>query len=89
LHQIRVHAAWLGHPVAGDKIYGPDETLFLEFIERGFSERLAAALPLRRQALHAARVVFRPEGEEWRFEAPLTEDLRSFCERAGLDYAAF
>jgi 23S rRNA pseudouridine1911/1915/1917 synthase len=85
LHQIRVHASWLGHPVAGDKIYGSDETLFLEFIERGFTERLAARLPLRRQALHAWRIAFQVDGVEMRFEAPLTKDLQEFCERVGLE----
>ena len=34
-HQIRVHAEWLDHCVVGDKIYGPDERLYLEFIEQG------------------------------------------------------
>ena len=53
-HQIRVHAQWLGHPVAGDKLYGPDETLFLEFLEFGWTERHAALLPLDSQALHAS-----------------------------------
>ena len=36
-HQIRAHAFWLGHPIAGDKIYGPDDTLFLEFITEGWT----------------------------------------------------
>ncbi|QWV86686.1 RluA family pseudouridine synthase [Streptococcus parasuis] len=26
-HQIRVHMAYIGHPVAGDKVYGPRKTL--------------------------------------------------------------
>jgi 23S rRNA pseudouridine1911/1915/1917 synthase len=66
LHQIRAHAAWLGHPVAGDKIYGPDETCFLEFIEQGFTDRLRRLLPLDRHALHCESVDFGPLG---RFEA--------------------
>ncbi len=77
-HQIRVHADFIGHRVVGDKLYGPDERLYLEFIEQGFTERLAAALPLQRQALHCHEYVFEfPEGEV-RFTAPLTEDLQSF-----------
>ncbi|MBM3794203.1 MAG: RluA family pseudouridine synthase [Acidobacteria bacterium] len=44
-HQIRVHAAWLGHPIAGDKLY-PDEQVFLDF--------LATGEPRTRQALHAS-----------------------------------
>ena len=32
-HQIRVHLAHAGYPIVGDKIYGPDENCYLEFIE--------------------------------------------------------
>jgi 23S rRNA pseudouridine1911/1915/1917 synthase len=72
LHQIRVHAAFLGHPVVGDKVYGPDETLYIEFVERGFTPRLARALPLRRQALHCESVEIPGFG---RWTAPLAADL--------------
>ena len=78
LHQIRVHAAWLGHPVAGDKLY-PDAGLMLEFVTAGFTARLAAALPLPRHALHALSVVFETETGTERFEAPMAEDLMEFC----------
>jgi 23S rRNA pseudouridine1911/1915/1917 synthase len=44
-HQIRVHAAWLGLPIAGDKLY-PDEQVFLDFLRTG--------QPEDRQALHAS-----------------------------------
>ncbi len=75
-HQIRAHAEWLGHPVAGDKIYGGDSGLFLEFCSAGWTPRLAATLPLRRQALHAAEMDFL-EGP--RFRAPLAPDMASFA----------
>jgi 23S rRNA pseudouridine1911/1915/1917 synthase len=77
-HQIRAHAAHIGHPVAGDKIYGPDEGLFLEFIEAGWTERMALQLPVQRQALHLAEVGF-PALDDLpalRFEAGLPEDMR-------------
>src|SRR5207248_2229499 len=32
-HQIRVHLASLGHSIVGDKIYGPNERLYLECSE--------------------------------------------------------
>ena len=78
LHQIRVHAAHIGHAVAADKLYGPDDTLFLEFISHGFSARLAEALPLPRQALHAVRLEFRLDDMLLSFEAPLAADLAAF-----------
>jgi len=85
LHQIRVHAAWMGHPVAGDKLYGPDPELMLEFVKHGFTERLRVALPLERHALHAAEVAFDTERGEEVFRAPLAGDLAEFCrQRMGL-----
>jgi 23S rRNA pseudouridine1911/1915/1917 synthase len=88
-HQIRVHAAELGHPLLGDKLYGPDQLLFLEFIRDGFTPRLAEQLTLARHALHALEMRFEP-GEGGRtFRAPLTDDLRAFVvERMGIDAAA-
>ena len=74
MHQIRVHAAWLGHPIVGDKLY-PDENLQLEFLETGWTPALAARLPIDRQALHAAELTIL--GQTW--FAPLPEDLRTFA----------
>ncbi len=85
LHQIRVHAAWLGHPIAGDKLY-PDPHLMLEFLRQGFSAELAARLPLNRHALHAAEVTFELHRERLVYQAPFTGDLFAFCrERMNLD----
>jgi 23S rRNA pseudouridine1911/1915/1917 synthase len=78
-HQIRAHAQWLGHPLVGDKIYGPDARLYLDFIDHGWTAALAARLLLPRQALHCAEIDLRPAGLEQVFVAPLAEDLRDFC----------
>ncbi len=78
-HQIRVHVYWLGHTVVGDKIYGPDETLYLEFFEKGWTVRLGKALPLQRQAIHAANLRFNFPDESREFMAPLPPDIREFC----------
>ncbi|HVW22850.1 MAG TPA: RluA family pseudouridine synthase [Opitutaceae bacterium] len=83
-HQIRAHARWLNHPLVGDKIYGPDERLYLEFIERGWTPELAEKLLLPRQALHCEAIDLRPAGLEFAFRAPLPKDLAEFCARHGL-----
>ncbi len=74
-HQIRVHLASLGHPVVGDKIYGPDESLYLKFIETGWTKSLEEKLLMPRQALHASRLSIE---EEKGWEAPLPQDMKNF-----------
>jgi len=80
-HQIRVHAAWLGNPILGDKIYGGDPTCYLEFIEHGWTPRLQAALVLPRQALHAASLEIWGDGFHHSFAAPSPFAEASFRER--------
>lgn len=84
-HQIRAHARWLGHPLVGDKIYGPDDRLYLEFIETGWTPALAEKLLLPRHALHCEQIDLRAAGPDKVFRAPLPADLRSFCGEHGLD----
>jgi 23S rRNA pseudouridine1911/1915/1917 synthase len=77
-HQLRVHLASLGHAIVGDKIYGPDERLYLEFIEKGVTGEMLGKLLLPRHALHAVRVtLLRPSRT---FAAALPEDMRGFIE---------
>jgi 23S rRNA pseudouridine955/2504/2580 synthase len=72
-HQIRVHLAHLGFPIAGDDKYG-DFALNRELMRCG-PER-----GLKRMFLHAFTVeVTHPvTGRKLRIEAPLAEDLRRF-----------
>jgi 23S rRNA pseudouridine1911/1915/1917 synthase len=74
-HQIRVHLASLGHSIVGDKIYGPDENLYLRFIETGWTDELANKLLLERHALHASRLRI-DERRDW--SSPLPKDLRDW-----------
>ena len=78
MHQIRVHLAHAGHPVVGDKIYGPSEDHYLTFIETGWTPVLEGALLLRRHALHSARLDIPDEGLRW--EAPLPVDIAAFLD---------
>jgi 23S rRNA pseudouridine1911/1915/1917 synthase len=74
-HQIRVHLASIGHPIVGDKIYGPDEQLYLRFIETGWTHELEQKLLLPRHALHSARLALADE-REW--TSALPPDLAEF-----------
>ena len=87
-HQIRAHAQWMGHSIVGDKIYGPDARLYLEFIDTGWTDALAEKLLLPRQALHCAQIDLGPAGMPYLFAAPLPTDLREFCSTRGLATSA-
>jgi 23S rRNA pseudouridine1911/1915/1917 synthase len=81
LHQLRVHLAHMGHPVIGDKIYGPDGNLYLKFIAEGWTEEHERVLGLRRHALHAHELRFPWNGTEMAFTAPMPEDMREIAMR--------
>ncbi len=83
-HQIRAHAQWLGYPIVGDKIYGPDETLYLDFIEKGFTDEMAKLLPMKRQALHAFKLDLSAAIKDFSFTAPPTADFVEFAEKNSL-----
>ncbi|MGE5559570.1 MAG: RluA family pseudouridine synthase [Chloroflexota bacterium] len=66
-HQIRVHLAFIGHPVVGDRAYGGRRD----------------SLGITGQALHAAALAFdHPvSGQALRFEVPPPADLRQLLKR--------
>ncbi len=74
-HQIRVHLAWMKHPVVGDETYGGgrDRTI----ADPALRARVRA---LGRQFLHAERLGFHhPSTGEWlSFTAPLPPELADF-----------
>lgn len=78
MHQIRVHLSYLGHSVVGDKIYGSDESFFVEALDHGWTERLERQLGVRRHLLSAVRL--RLPGFDWRAEVP--DDIRAYMTRA-------
>jgi 23S rRNA pseudouridine1911/1915/1917 synthase len=80
MHQIRVHAAALGHPLVGDKIYGSDESCYLRFIQTGWTLELTQTLHLPRHALHAHRLEFSDlDGGGVNVVAPAPADLKAFA----------
>ena len=78
-HQIRVHLAWIKHPVVGDETYGGGATR--RIADPRLRARIAA---LGRQFLHAERLGFHhPRTGEWlRFAAPLPPELADVPRRA-------
>lgn len=81
-HQIRVHLAAIGHPVVGDKLYGPDERYFIDGIEGGLDARALHELRLPRQALHSHTLRLRHpmRNEALELTAPLAPDLVAFLD---------
>lgn len=71
-HQIRVHAAHIGHPVLGDTKYGDPD-----------ANKAMRALGLRRLFLHANALSFRLEGETESFQVRCTlpVELRKVVEK--------
>jgi len=85
-HQLRVHLAALGHPIVGDKLYGPEGPQpFLEHVETGMTPELEARLGHPRQALHAHRLtIAHPRsGEPTELVAPLAPDLVALWAKLG------
>ena len=68
-HQIRVHMAFIGHPLMGDELYGGGHTAF----ERHHPQLIDG------QMLHAAALILThpSTGEEMRFESPLPEGFEA------------
>ena len=66
-HQIRVHMAYIGHPIAGDDVYGPKKVI----------------TELGGQCLHAKKIGFiHPRtGEYMEFDSPLPEYFTKFLKR--------
>lgn len=88
-NQIRIHAAWSGHVLYGDKLYHPDEAVFLDYFEnRATTPWVVEQTGFARCALHAAALEFsHPDtGERVRVEAELPEDLAALWQQLKAGY---
>lgn len=77
-HQLRVHLSHLGHPIYGDKLYGPEGVgAFIEYIDGGMTPDLLRRLGHDRHALHAQDLyVAHPRtGEPLALHAPMPADM--------------
>jgi 23S rRNA pseudouridine1911/1915/1917 synthase len=78
-NQIRIHAAYSGHWILGDKLYHPNEDVFLDYWETQATTAFCVQETLfHRCCLHAAALTFdHPETRESiRVESDLPEDMR-------------
>jgi 23S rRNA pseudouridine1911/1915/1917 synthase len=78
-HQIRVHLASIGHPVAGDALYGAPRAL------SGYVGTASKAASLGRHYLHSFALQFRHpiSNKPLSFEQPLPAELKEFLDRVG------
>lgn len=87
-HQIRVHLAAIGHPIVGDKLYGPDERIFLRASAGELTVADRALLELPRHALHNHRLAWTSprSGERREVTSPLATDLERFLTEKESDW---
>ncbi|MEY4063908.1 MAG: hypothetical protein RIR26_116 [Pseudomonadota bacterium] len=78
-NQIRVHLAAIGHWIVGDKMYHPEEDVFLQFYEEGYTDFVAEKVLLPRHWLHNTGIQFLSQSASRLGQkpliAPLTDDL--------------
>ncbi|MFY9936823.1 MAG: RluA family pseudouridine synthase [Silvibacterium sp.] len=87
-HQIRVHLSSIGHPVAGDTLYGaPARIPIVAAARRKKSDPEPETIALDRNFLHAAELEFaHPRtGQPLHLKAPLPEELNAFLAKLKSD----
>jgi 23S rRNA pseudouridine1911/1915/1917 synthase len=77
-HQIRVHMAYVEHPLIADPMYGGK----VRFPKKAQDELKATLKTFKRQALHAKKLTISHPitGEEMSWKAPLPEDLQNLLQ---------
>lgn len=84
LHQIRVHLAFLGHPVLGDKLYMNEGAAYMKAVRKELTAEDLLALGAERQLLHAWKLSFEhpTDGRRREFTAPIPDDFPFLPEAA-------
>lgn len=80
LHQIRIHLKYSGYPIIGDKMYGNDESVYLDFVNNGPKEDILERAGFGRCALHSSSFrFFEPfEEREITLKAEIPADMTMF-----------
>ena len=76
-HQIRIHSSFNNLPLVGEAKYHPNEEVFLDFIENGFTKFVMKSIDHKRLCLHATMVKFRHPRDEkiHTVECPIPQDM--------------
>ncbi len=84
-NQIRIHAAYAGHHLVGDRLFYPDEEVFLDWFVNGVTPRIIEKTGHLRCLLHAHAISFRhPEtGALCEVRSPLPDDMQAFWQKLG------
>ena len=87
-NQIRVHLAYCGHPILGDKLYHPDERVFLDFFAHGLTPYVLDAVRYPRLCLHNSRLRFLHPCTEQVLDlhSPFPRELQQFWQAGGKAY---
>jgi len=77
-HQIRIHLAYIGHPIVGDKLYGGDEDCYLALAQDRLTDAQRAKLILENHALHAQKIRFPWRGKSAEFSCEPENEFKTF-----------
>jgi RluA family pseudouridine synthase len=90
-HQIRVHLKYAGYPIIGDKMYGDDETIYLDYVQSGDSDKLSERAGFNRCALHSRSFAFYDPfaKQEIKITAELPSDMKLFIENNNIPVDGF
>lgn len=82
-NQIRIHAAYSGHVLVGDKLYHPNEQVFLDYFAEGNTPEVQAATGHHRHCLHAASLAFDhpTTGKTVTVTCPMPTDMQELWEK--------
>jgi 23S rRNA pseudouridine1911/1915/1917 synthase len=85
-HQLRAHLAAIGHPIAGDRLYGLSDRDYLRHLRGRLQDSAREALGAERQLLHAHRLTLRhpATGRAATFTSPMPEDMKRFLVEHGV-----
>ncbi len=85
MHQIRLHAKTLGHPIICDEIYGDGKPVFLSSFKKKYrlSQNELEERPLiSRLGLHSFSLSFKDAaGKDFFIEAPLPKDMKALLQQ--------